>query len=340
MSGWRTRGVQLCLAIAVVLALLPGAASAQAEAPEPDTTVTRVELHANGSATWTVQVRTQLDTDAEVEAYRAFQADFRNDSSATFGPFKARMRRVVASAANETGREMRATNFAAETHIQEVPRRWGVVTFRFLWTNFAASEGAGYTTGDVFGTGFFLSEGDTLEIVAPPGYQLVEVDPEPTSRDGDTVRWTGRMDFAAGHPSVHVRDTTTRTPLGRTTTLAVIVTVGSVLALGGVGLWVRRLHRDESPVRRPPVETRAVPSTPEQTTREPPDSDDRIQTAPERVRNLLREHGGRMRQGEIADALDWSASKTSRTLSEMAEAGTVNKMRLGRENVIDLVEDG
>ncbi|WP_435197127.1 helix-turn-helix transcriptional regulator [Natronomonas sp. EA1] len=337
MSGARYGWVRLLLAVAVVLSLVPAAAGAQPATPEPDATVTRVELHANGSATWTVQIRTRLETDADAEAYRAFQRAFRNDSSATFDPFRQRMERVVASAANETGRPMEATNFAATTHVQEVPRRWGVVTFRFRWTNFAATED-GYAAGDVFGTGFFLSEGDTLEIVAPEGYQITAVEPEPTSRDGQTVRWTGRMDFAEDHPRVELRDTTTRTPLGRTETLAVIVTVGSVLALGAVALWVRRLHREEPPGRRPPVETRTVATPAEH--EEPATPDDRIRTGPERVRALLREHGGRMKQAEIADALDWSASKTSRTLSEMAESGKIRKIRLGRENVIDLAEDG
>jgi len=43
-----------------------------------------------------------------------------------------------------------------------------------------------------------------------------------------------------------------------------------------------------------------------------------------------------MRQTAIADWLDWSDSKASRVLSDMAEQGTVEKLRIGRGNVIDL----
>jgi len=46
-----------------------------------------------------------------------------------------------------------------------------------------------------------------------------------------------------------------------------------------------------------------------------------------------------MHQAEIADRLDWSSSKTSRVTSEMADAGDIEKLRIGRENVIDLAED-
>lgn len=62
-------------------------------------------------------------------------------------------------------------------------------------------------------------------------------------------------------------------------------------------------------------------------------------TDEDRVRKALAENGGRMRQSDIADDLDWSASKTSRVLSDMADDGTVEKLRVGRQNVIDLVVD-
>ncbi len=63
-------------------------------------------------------------------------------------------------------------------------------------------------------------------------------------------------------------------------------------------------------------------------------------TDEDRVRRLLTDRGGRMKQADVAETLDWSASKTSRVLSEMADEGAVEKLRIGRENVIDLVEDG
>jgi len=56
----------------------------------------------------------------------------------------------------------------------------------------------------------------------------------------------------------------------------------------------------------------------------------------ERVVRLLKEEGGRMRQSAVADRLDWSASKTSRTVSSLAEDEAVEKLRIGRENVVTL----
>jgi len=65
-------------------------------------------------------------------------------------------------------------------------------------------------------------------------------------------------------------------------------------------------------------------------TRTEPVSDD------ERVRSLLQEHGGEMRQKQIVDRVDWSKAKVSRVLSRLEDEGRVVKVRLGRENVIYL----
>jgi uncharacterized membrane protein len=54
---------------------------------------------------------------------------------------------------------------------------------------------------------------------------------------------------------------------------------------------------------------------------------------------LLADAGGRMKQADVADELGWSASKTSRVVSDLVEADRVEKLRVGRENVLDLAED-
>jgi hypothetical protein len=65
-----------------------------------------------------------------------------------------------------------------------------------------------------------------------------------------------------------------------------------------------------------------------------------LATDEDRVLAALEAADGRMRQSELADELDWSPSKTSRVLSDMSDEGNVEKLRIGRENVIDLADDG
>jgi len=61
-------------------------------------------------------------------------------------------------------------------------------------------------------------------------------------------------------------------------------------------------------------------------------------TDEDRVRRLLRENGGRLQQGEFVERTEWSKSKVSRLLSRMEEDGEVEKITLGRENLVVLAD--
>ena len=50
-------------------------------------------------------------------------------------------------------------------------------------------------------------------------------------------------------------------------------------------------------------------------------------TDEERVIRLLEQREGRMRQTDIAEEFEWSASKTSRTIGSLVEEGKANKFR-------------
>ncbi|MFU8866582.1 helix-turn-helix transcriptional regulator [Natronococcus sp.] len=58
----------------------------------------------------------------------------------------------------------------------------------------------------------------------------------------------------------------------------------------------------------------------------------------ERVLRLLRRNGGRMKQGSIVSETGWSNAKVSQLLSQMADDDEVEKLRIGRENLITLPE--
>ncbi|WP_049984303.1 hypothetical protein [Halorubrum sp. BV1] len=60
----------------------------------------------------------------------------------------------------------------------------------------------------------------------------------------------------------------------------------------------------------------------------------------ERVEHLLVDNGGRMRQADIVSETGWSDAKVSQLLSAMTDEGRVEKLRLGRENLISLPDSG
>ena len=66
-------------------------------------------------------------------------------------------------------------------------------------------------------------------------------------------------------------------------------------------------------------------------TREPP-----VKTDEQRIIDILSEHDGRIYQRDLVDRTEWSASKVSRLLSTMEDDGRIEKIRIGRENVVTL----
>jgi len=70
-----------------------------------------------------------------------------------------------------------------------------------------------------------------------------------------------------------------------------------------------------------------------------PAVDPDLLTDGDRIKRALRDGDGRMKQSAIVEELGWSKSKTSRVLSQMADQGEVEKLRIGRENVIDLADE-
>ena len=363
--------VAACFLAAVAVAAPADAQSVAApqvgDQPDPDNTITRIELAADGSATWEITFRTRLGNDTETAEYERFQEEFRSNTSRYLGPFSDRMSGVVAAANDSSAREMRAADFAAETAIQEVPRRWGVVRFRFTWTGFAAVEDDAVVAGDVFAGGFFIDEDDALAITAPDGYVVESASPAPAETADGVVEWRGREDFADGRPRVRAVPTTgdggggadggpwTGVD-GRVIPVGAFVLVGGLLvALAGAAYGIRTgcvsIDREAAAEGEPGESSAEGPAG----TAADDEKSDRVDdigdavggaagdpdllTDEDRVRRLLCEREGRMKQSAIVDELGWSKSKASRVLSRMADEGEVEKLRIGRENVIDLVTD-
>ena len=59
----------------------------------------------------------------------------------------------------------------------------------------------------------------------------------------------------------------------------------------------------------------------------------------EYVERLLKRNDGRMKQAAIVKETDWSNAKVSQLLSSMDEEGRVEKLRIGRENLISFPDE-
>jgi len=291
-----------------------------------DRIVLALALQADGSATWEVSYRVELATENETAAFEQLQSDIETNTSTYRSAFRDRMDRTARTAENATGRSMAIENLTVETDTEEL-QGYGTVTYRFQWTNFAATDGDTIRAGDAL-AGFFLEEDSRLTVTWPDGYETDSVSPEPDERRDQTVVWRGPIEFGADGPQV------VASPASSFPTLAVVVVAGLVIGIG-IGAWKRRTRDGESD-RQPATgaETDSGPSEdsgPQGSGSEP---DEQLLSNEERVLRLLDERGGRVKQQEVATEFDWTDAKTSQVVKTLREDDEIDVFRLGRENVL------
>mgnify|MGYP000529937722 CR=1 FL=1 len=67
--------------------------------------------------------------------------------------------------------------------------------------------------------------------------------------------------------------------------------------------------------------------------------EDELLSNQEQVIALVEHEGGRMKQQEVAQTLDWTDAKTSQVVRKMRDDGDLDAFRLGRENVLVLPDE-
>lgn len=315
------------LAVIVVAGLLVsvggGVASAAEFAPDlheeefdPDDTVLDVRLDADGDATWRIEHRYRLDDDDSEAAFAALEEEIAEDPDSYEEDFRARMEESVADAAASTGRSMAVENVSVHTERRSLPSDYGVVRYEFTWSGFADGDASRLEAGDAIER-LFLDESSNLRIAWPDGYAAERVEPEPDEAGDTAVVWRGPVEFGEGEPGVTVapQETATVEGIGLGPLVAIALVVGS-LAVAGFRL---RRSRDDG-------EAPAAPSE--------------LLSNEERVLRLLEAEGGRMKQQEIVDRLEWTDAKTSQVISTLRQEDRLETFRLGRENVVRLPDEG
>lgn len=351
---------------------LPGAELLQTGEVEPDGVTMRAELEPDGDAAWTISYRIRLATDNETEAFESLRTDIQRNTSRYVDRFARRMNATVATAENATGRDMAATDFRVTTRTQQLGSdRFGFVTYHFRWANFARVEGDRIVAGDAV-AGLYLDDATTFVIAWPADYSTRRVAPEPVDIERDNaVGWEGPRSFGTGEPTVAVAPASALPvpPLLLVAVLAVLVVAGIVVRrrglLGGdAGLETGDAAGDvatdagggggsgggggggagadtaaetgESAAAGGGATDDAGAVAAEEGDDEPPEE---LLSPQERVLRLLRDNGGRMKQKDVTESMDWSAARTSQVVSDLRDDGAVESFRLGRENVLRLPDD-
>ncbi|MFB6153529.1 MAG: helix-turn-helix transcriptional regulator [Halodesulfurarchaeum sp.] len=362
------------LVVVLLILSLPAFAAAPGGAvPSDGNTVIRIHIQPDGDGRWAVSVRIPLNGTNETAAFERLRAEFvagKNDQLLGVSLFREAAQRV----SERTGQEMEITAVNRTGHIKVTNgTRIGVLTLRFLWTNFAQTEGTTISVGQAFAGGWFGNlEADQRLVIEPPaGYQVQTARPS-TDIVGGALQWDGPQQFQPGEPAIKFRPattpTTTRTPTPTPTPATpsppttpppegipwTMAAVGfSALVVGGLVLLAWQggyLGGETAPDDEGPPGGASPPGTPAEeaepeeepegtsTAGEPEPDDEELLSDEERIERLLRHHGGRMKQAQIVEETRWSNAKVSQLLSSMAEDEQVEKLRIGRENLISLPE--
>ncbi len=195
------------------------AASAESAATTDDATATYfdqpavvVELSADGSATVTTVYTYDLTTDDERAAFRSLEEDDEAIANLT-ARYRDRLRRVAASAENETGREMSIAGVTAQVRTVD-DGDTGVVALSATWDGIAAVDGDRLTVTEPFASGF---EADRrVLLVAPDGHRLAAGTPSPDAVTDGRLEWSAGSDLA-GFEVTFEPDPTATTAAGDTT---------------------------------------------------------------------------------------------------------------------------
>jgi len=281
-----------------------------ASTPTPYTTY-QVVVQADGSAVWIVEHRFPLSMPGEGEAFQdivASLAGLKED-------YRARIGSIVSETSRALGREMSIEEFNVSSRVvNTVGGPMGVVRVEFTWKGFSrVAEDGSLELGDAFIGGFYLSEGETLRVSAPPGYEIAEARPAPDSLGNGEVEWRGRLVFNDGEPHLLIKPSAPPTPHPQSPLTQggelVYYAAGSAAASALAYLFLRQ-RRPRNP-RRSEVDA---------------------------VIDVLRSHGGRAYQSQIVRESGLSKSTVSVILKALEAEGRVMREKVGREKIVRLTK--
>lgn len=347
----------LLIGIGAISVVIPTASAASGVGNVTAENITmEIAVQDNGNAGWTVRARYVLSSPSEEAAFDRLASEFRDGETDALSvtPF----REAASQAADETGRDMEIRGVSRTV---EQEGETGVLVLRFTWTAFGDVRDDRLVLGDAFqshdGTWLpRLESSQTLIVSFPDEYSIV--DSSQPLRNG-TFRIEGPEEFSPGEPAAVLEQTGSdgsSPPGGVTTTNGVVTTtvdtpvpgfsfptsmsLGILVVIVGLSayLLVRRstgLPGGESSVS-PDDGGDDGAGAPLAEGSEPVVDEEPLLADEERVLRLLEANDGRMKQVAIVDETDWSNAKVSQLLSEMDERGEIDKLRIGRENLISL----
>ncbi|USZ66932.1 hypothetical protein NGM10_09325 [Halorussus salilacus] len=323
-------------------------------------TTMRIALRDDGDARWNVTTRFVLRDENETEAFRELATEYEN-GGADVGFAPDTFERIADR--TTTDREMTVASVDRSAELRD-NSTLGVLTLSFTWTNFTRMDDGQILLDDAFTTESgtwlpVLSEDQRLIIEGPDGY-VVQDTPKGVTNFNE-LHYEGPQAFEPGDITVVYAprsntetqtETQTETPSGGLSEFGGLPGVALLLfVVGGLGAYAWTQRRDDPGVAET-ARARATatgPESPDESDRsaasevegndEGEEDDVELLSDEERVLRLLRQNDGRMKQAKIVSETKWSNAKVSQLLSKMDDDEQVDKLRIGRENLITLPDE-
>jgi len=341
----RTTGRLLAalLAVSLLVPTAAGAPLAAQQSVDADVVVMTATVEPDGDAQWSIDYRVRLDSENDSQAFEELRADIEANPENYTSQFGSRMQRTANTAANATGRSMAIENVTVSTRVENVGDRFGVVTYRFRWTNFAAVSGDRLVVGDAV-AGLFLDGGTSLKLAWSDDYRAESVSPSADERSETGVTWRGQEEFASDEPSVILAPAagggddggggdSGGFPMAGFALLGLAALAVGVFAFRQFGLGGGLAGGTDDSGDAGGTDGGAGGDGASAAPTEPPAE---LLSNEEQVLKLLEEHGGRIKQQRVAGELDWTDAKTSQVIGGLREESEVETFRIGRENVVTL----
>lgn len=335
--------------------------TALANVSERDAMEMYVAVRENGDAQWNVTARFALEDGNETAAFRELARRYEN-SGADAGFTRDTFQRVLDRAATEVDRPMSLDGISRSSSLRE-NGSVGVLSLSFTWANFTIVDGNELVLGDVFWVGSetwlpTLADDQSLTVEGPSGYYVASSN---VAHNGTRIAFEGPRTFEDGDFEIRYAPKRAETTTGDPTTTATgdfPLSSGPgllvVLVVFGLGFGAYAISQRQDPdtdvsastdADEPPSST-APGSDPGEGDPGGEADDDTADGPPtellsdeERVLRLLRDNDGRMKQADIVRETNWSNAKVSQLLSKMNDDDEVDKLRIGRENLITLPDE-
>lgn len=352
-----------------------GSATAAPVSVNDSDEIVAIRILPNGNADVSVIRTVPIETQNDSAAFNKTAQQYRKGGGASFGKTDGAddslqsFRQAARAVGNESDRSMRIVNVENETSRRNDT---GIFYRNFTWTSFTVppegDESVNLNESFTVGDRPWISSlrGDqTLAISISEGYEITKG--KNVNRIEENI-WVYKGPRTIQQFDIAYREETYQQPGGedgtnRSGAFVGFVALVALVVAGSVGAFAYRrrrtlIHRITAD-RNVPLPGRDGTDTPrsanehetgaemdaaavmgpvgETDTRSTTDGIDiELLSDEERVERLLQTNGGRMRQATIVTETGWSDAKVSQLLSAMDEDERIEKLRIGRENLISL----